>query len=679
MTDYLFFLLLGSGAAAIIGAFGLGLMITHQGSGVVNFGFGATATWSGYVYADLRQGAYPFPIPGLPARYHFDGDVGFRWALLLTLLTAAVIGWLVYLLVFRPLFRAPALAKIVASIGLVIVFISLVENRFPDNAGLRVDPILPREPVTIIDDVTVPRDGLWLLVVVLAIAAAVWATMRFTRAGLVTRAAAENEKGVVLLGYSPTLAASATFVVASVIGAFVVVLASPMIQLSSTNFTFGFLIPALGAALIGRFRKVWPTVLTGIAIGLVQSTFTKLQGDVSWFPQYGAREGLPFVVIIVAMVVLGERVPDRGAVDTWKLPAVPAARVTPQSVLIPVGLAVIGLLALGPLWRGAIMTTLIATVLALSLVVLTGFGGQTSLAQMAFAGVAGFSLSKLAIGWGVPFPVAPILAALVAALFGTLVGFPALRVRGANLAIVTLAGGVAINEFVFKNPKYVGDASTGGAQIPNPKLGGWDLGLILGSQASRPIFGLFLLVVVVLLALGVTNLRRSPTGRRMLAVRSNERSAAAAGIDVARVKLQVFAISSFIAGVGGCLIAYRFASVSDASFGTIASLTALAFAYLGGIGCVSGAVTSGITASAGVSFYAIAELTGSLGDWEVLIGGVLLILTAILNPEGIAGGVRAKVDAARSRRARSSPPASGTSAVRAAPSAGPGGSANIVT
>jgi len=282
MTDYLFFLLLGSGAAAIMGAFGIGLLITHQGSGVVNFAFGATATWSGYVYADLRQGAYPFPIPGLPARYHFDGDVGFRWALLLALLTSAVVGSLVYLLVFRPLFRAPALAKIVASIGLVIVFISLIENRFPDNSGLRVDPILPREPVTIMSDVTVPRDGLWLLAVVLSIAAAAWAASRYTRLGLMTRAAAENEKGVVLLGYSPTLMAAASFTVASVIGGLVVILSSPLIQLSSTNFTFGFLIPALGAALIGRFRNIWPTVLTGVAIGMVQSTFTKLQGDLRW-------------------------------------------------------------------------------------------------------------------------------------------------------------------------------------------------------------------------------------------------------------------------------------------------------------------------------------------------------------------------------------------------------------
>ena len=653
MSDYAFFLLLGAAAGAIIAAFGLGLLITHEGSGVVNFAYGAMATWSGYVYADLRQGAYPFPIPGLPARYHFDDDVGFRWALLLSLLTSVVLGLVAFFAVFRPLLRAPALAKVVASIGLVIVFISLIEGRFPDSAGLRVDAILPREPVTFGEGITVPRDGLWLAGIVLLIAAAVWAFSRFTRWGLAIRAAAENEKGAVLLGYSPVVLAAGSFVVASSIGALVVILASPMIQLSSTVFTFGFLIPALGAALIGRFRYIWPVVFTGLAIGLVQSSFTKMQVDFSWFPQYGAREGLPFLVIIVAMVVMGEGLPDRGAVETWKLPAVPPAKVTALNVSIPVVLAIGGLLVLGPLWRGAIMTTMVSMVLALSLVVLTGFGGQTSLAQMAFAGVAGFALSKITTNWGVPFPLAPLLAATIAMAFGVVVGLPALRVRGTNLAIITLAGGVAITEFVFKNPKYVGDASTGGAQVPNPKLGRWDLGLILGDQASRPIFGILLVVVGVLVALAVANLRRSGSGRRMIATRSNERAAAALGISVFRTKIQVFAVSSFIAGLAGCMIAYRFGSVSDASFGTIASLTALAVAYLGGITCVSGAVTAGITATSGVAFYGISQMTGSLGPWEALIGGVLLILTAILNPEGIAGGIRAKAAESRAAATRS--------------------------
>ncbi len=653
MTDYVFYLLLGSGAAAIIAALGLGLVITYQGSGVVNFAYGAMAMWVAYVYSDLRQGAYPFPVPGLPGRYHFDGDVGFRWAMALSMLTAALLGLVVYLLIFRPLRRAPALAKVVASIGLVIVLTALVDRRFEDAISIRVKTILPRQPVTIAEGLTVPRDGLWLALIVLLISAGLWILSRYTQIGLVTRAAAENEKGAVILGFSPDFLAGLSFIVASLIGGFVAILASPMIQLGSGVFTFGFLIPGLGAALIGKFRNVWPTVLTGLAIGMVQSTFTKLQSDLSWFPQYGAREGLPFLVIIVAMVVLGERLPDRGAVDNWKLPAVPDAKVTPRAVLGPVVLAVAGLLFLGPLWRGAIMTTTIAAVLALSLVVLIGFGGQTSLAQMAFAGIAGFALSKLAMQWNIPFPIAPILAAVMATVFGAILGLPALRVRGTNLAIITLAGSVAISEFIFKNPDYVGDESTGGAKIPHPKLGDWDIGLVLGTKSSRPVFGIFLVVVTLLLSLLVANIRRSATGRRILAIRSNERAASAIGINVAGGKMLVFTISSFIAGVGGCLIAYRFGNVSDASFGTVASLAALAIAYLGGITSVSGAITSGVLAASGVAFFATSRVIGSLGKWEALIGGVLLIFTAIQNPEGVAGAVRLSIHEARLKKTRS--------------------------
>ncbi len=642
MSDYLFFALIGSAAGAIIAAFGLGLLITHQGSGIVNFAYGAMATWAGFVYADLRRGAYPFPIPGLPERYHFDDDVGLWPALLLALATAAVVAVVVQVLVFMPLAHAPALASVVASIGLVIVITALIDQRFPDNAGLRVGPILPDGPIQFASDVIVPRDGLWLAGLALAAGAIAWATFKFSRAGLITRAAADNEQGAALLGYSPPIVATINVVVASVVGALFVILASPMIQLSSTVFTFGFLIPALGAAMVGRFRSVWPTVIAGLSIGVAQSLFTPMQGDFDWFPDYGAREGLPFIVIIVVMVVFGERLPDRAAVSSWRLPAVPPARLGVLSVGVPIVVGIVGIVAFGPLWRGAIMTTLIATVLALSFVILTGFGGQTSLAQMAFAGVAGFALSKIAMQWNVPFPIAPIFAALVAMVFGVAVGLPALRVRGTNLAIVTLAGGVAINEFIFKNPKYVGDVSTGGAKVPNPSLFGWDLGLILGDNPSRPVFGLLLLAITVVLALAVANLRSSGSGRRLLAARSNERAASAMGIDVGSAKIQAFAMSSFVAGLGGCMIAYRFGSVSDASFGTIASLTALAAAYLGGITCVSGAVTSGMLAMSGVVFFAMSQSNGRVGEWEALIGGVLLIAMAVLNPEGIAGGIRAR-------------------------------------
>ena len=656
MSDYIFFLLLGAGAGAIIAALGLGLVIAHEGSGVVNFAQGAMATWVAYVYADLRNGAYPFPIPGLPARYHFggswEGDVGLGWALVGALLTAALLGAAVYHLVFRPLRRAPTLAKVVASVGVVIMLLSLVERRFAGGTSIRVDPILPRDPWRITDDIVVPRDGLWLAAVVIAIGVALWAASRFTRIGLVTRAAAENQKGATLLGWSPETTAGASFVLASVVCGLVAVLAAPMLQLGSGVFTIGFLVPALGAALLGRFRSIGVTIAAGLAIGMAQSVIVKLQNDLSWFPQYGAREGLPFLVIIITMAFRGEQLPERGAVDTWRLPGAPAVRLRSTAFVVPVVVAG-ALLWAGPLMRGALMTSIIGAVMALSFVVLSGFGGQTSLAQAAFAGVAGFALSKLATAWGLPFPIAPLLAVAVATLFGVVLGLPALRLRGTDLAIVTLAGGVAISEFVFKNPTFVGDASTGGAKVPNPELFGWDFGLVRGSESSRPVFGLFLLLVAVVLVVLVANLRRSATGRRILAVRSNERAAASAGVHVAGTKLVGFAFSAALAAVAGCLVAYRFGSVSDASFGVMASLTALAFAYLGGVGTVGGAVASGLLVPSGVVFFLLSKLSGQVGPWETFIGGAVLVAMAIAQPEGVAGAWRHW----RQRRATTAPPA----------------------
>lgn len=641
MSDYIGYLSLGVGAGAIIAAMALGLLVCQKGASVVNFSIGASMTWIAHVYADLRRGAYVFPIPGLPDRYHFDDDVGLWWALGLSMATAIILGLLLFELVVRPLLRAPSISTIVANIGIIIAITTLVQRRFEGGSGIRVDPILPNDSVTVIDDFAMPQDGFWVAGVVILIGIGVWAIYRYTKVGLLTRAAISNEKGVILLGYSPTRLARGSYVLATTATGLVAILASPMLQLQATAYTFSFLIPALGAALVARFQNIGVAVGVGFAIGMVQSTFTKLILDYDWWPSHGTREGLPFLVIIAAMWFMGETLPSRGATDTWRLPKVPVSKLTAVNVGLPIVLAIVGILALGPLWRAAIMTSTIAAVFALSFVVVTGFAGQTTLAQMAIAGISGFTLSRLATDVGIPFPIAPLLAALVAAAAGVLVGIPALRVRGTNLAIVTLGGSVAITEFVFKNPDFVGDVASGGAQVPNPSIFGWDFGLVLGTESSRARFPIFLVLVCTAMALIVSNIRSSSTGRRLLAARGNERAAMAAGINVASVKLQAYALSSFIAGIGGCLIAYRFGRVSDASFGVLASLVALALAYLGGITSVSGAVTAGALAASGVAFFAISELSGGLGPWETFIGGVLLIVTAVLNPEGVAAGITA--------------------------------------
>ena len=152
-----------------------------------------------------------------------------------------------------------------------------------------------------------------------------------------------------------------------------------------------------------------------------------------------------------------------------------------------------------------------------------------------------------------------------------------------------------------------------------------------------PIFGFVVLAVTILCCMLVANLRRAGLGQRMLAVRSNERAAAAAGIDVRRVKLAAFAVGSFVAGIAGAMYGYNFGSASPTRFDVIGALALIAFTYFGGITMVSGAIIAGVGASEGLLPHAFQSRFGLSGGYAILVGGVALMVTLIANPEGIAG------------------------------------------
>ena len=303
-------------------------------------------------------------------------------------------------------------------------------------------------------------------------------------------------------------------------------------------------------------------------------------------------------------------------------------------------LAVVLLIVLPFDYRQALMLSLIGTVVCLSLVVITGFAGQLSLAQVALAGVAGFVVSRLLVHAGVEFPWAPLAGSLAATVLGLIIGVSALRVRGVSLAVVTLAGAVAIEQFGFNNSTW--GAGSFSSPVNPPSLGGLNLGPTasfrgLDGNTPSPILGFLFVAVVVALCLVVANLRRSHLGQLMLAVRSNERAAAAAGINVAHIKFAAFALSSFIAGTAGWMYAYNFGSVSAARFGILIALGFVAFAYIGGITMVSGAVFGGVIATEGLSSHLIESVFGLSGNWLLLFGGVVLIVNLIAFPEGVAG------------------------------------------
>jgi ABC-type branched-subunit amino acid transport system ATPase component len=210
--------------------------------------------------------------------------------------------------------------------------------------------------------------------------------------------------------------------------------------------------------------------------------------------------------------------------------------------------------------------------------------------------------------------------------------------------VVTLASGLALEKFVFRNSSFV---SPSGSLISKPTIFGLDLGVREGRNIARLSFGILVVIFVTLACIMVTNLIRSGTGRRMLAVRSNERAAAAVGISVSATKLLAFAVASGLAGMGGCFIGYSRGQLSAESFSVFTSLTFLAFAYLGGITSVGGALVAGLSAPLGLMFV-VMDRNINLGQSYALLAGVGLVTTAIFNPQGVAG--KTAEDFAKSRQ-----------------------------
>ena len=225
---------------------------------------------------------------------------------------------------------------------------------------------------------------------------------------------------------------------------------------------------------------------------------------------------------------------------------------------------------------------------------------------------------------------------LVAAAAGLVSGLPAIRVRGLNLAMATLAAAVAAEELLFKLGWFTGGLA--GSTVASPRLFGIDLGIsAVGDAFPRRTFGVLTIGVALICLLAVTNLRRSAVGRQWIALRANERAAAAAGIDVTRAKLLGFGVSSALAGLGGVLIAYQRQIVSVGSFVVFTSLVAVALAYLAGITSPVGAALAGALATGGVLSVALTQFSDGAGDYQVAVSGLFLVLAAVRAPTGIVG------------------------------------------
>ncbi|HVP03417.1 MAG TPA: ABC transporter permease [Solirubrobacteraceae bacterium] len=630
MSSYLLFLLLGLGSGAVYALLALGLVLKYRSAGVVDFGHGAVAMFIAYVYLGLRSdGSLELPWVVLPHTLSLTGQpMAMGPAIVISLVYSLLLGLLLYWLVYRPLRHATPLARVCASVGTMLYLEAVAVLNFGTTAK-STPAILPNSPIRIAG-IDVPADRLWLAGIVVVLACALAFTYRVTRFGLSTRAAAENETGAAVIGLSANRIAAGNWVIATFLAGLAGILIAPISTVDPSSYTL-FIVPALGVALVARFSNFGVAAAAGLILGMLQSEITKLQSVWSWLPDQGLQQALPFIVIVIGMVIFSRGVGARGEVVESHNPSLGRPRSPYLTTALAFVAGLIPLFLLSGSLLVAMMSSYVTACLALSLVVLTGYVGQVSLAQMSFAGVSAFLLTHIT---AVGFPFSMILASLAAVPIGLIVGLPALRLRGVNLAVVTLAAAITIDALVFNWTGFTG--GLGGRQVPSPTLFGVDLGIAKGNEYPRVIFGVMVLAIVCLMGLLVARLRGSPAGRMMIAVRSNERAAAAAGINVARTKLLAFGLSSWIAGLGGCLFAYQQQTVSPPSFATFTSLTLLAITFVASIGRVAGAVVAGIMLSGTGFLVTFFDNEFSVGKYQMVVAGVLLTLTAIKQPNGIA-------------------------------------------
>ena len=640
MTTVIQYALLGIGTSAIYVLLGQGIVLIYRGSGVLNIAHGGFAMIGAYLYLQLH-------LPG-----NFGASSSKGWPIVpsfvVAVLAVAAIGLVTDQLLLRRMRKASPLARLIATVGVLLVLEATAIKIWGETPPF-VPQLLPSHVLHLGSSITLPSGYVWLLLIAIGITAVLTVVWRFTRVGWVTAAVSHNQRGAAALGISPDVVSAGTWVAGAALAAVAGILVAPITQISPAGLSL-LVIPVLAAVLLGGFESFPATLASGLFIGMAQTVVLYYN---NFFERHLkvtlASDAFPLIVIVAVMLIRGSSLPLRGHV-LERLPAIGSGRIRWPVVFLGV---TIGLVLIFTVFSTSTLVTLpvtfaIATLL-LSLVVLTGYAGQVSLAQYAIAGVGGLIAAQLVAHAGFGFLPALVAGTLGATVVGLVFAIPALRTRGVNLAVITLAAAWAARDMLFTNPHASGE--TVGVNVGSAKLFGLDI-----SGADQPArFAAFTLVVFVLCCIVVTNIRRGRLGRRMIAVRSNERAAAASGVGVFRTKLVAFAISGALAGLAGILISFQYQDAVFLNFDPFTSLLSVAWIVIGGVGFVLGTINPGALIAPGALPSVIGLHWPGFVTWLPLVGGVLALLAVRFNQDGITSNSVRSVHKLDARLARFSP------------------------
>jgi sulfate-transporting ATPase len=605
----------------LIGAyamFALGISVIYRASRVLNLAHGAMAMLPAYITYSLVNAGVPIGI-----------------ALILAVASGAALGVLVERVFVRRLRPQGPTAQTVGTVavtGLLIAIVAKVWGTTP----LLAPQVFPRGVITIGDSgIRSGEIGLFLTGVVVSIA--LFQFFKRTQFGLAMRGAAQNRRAASLMGIDPDRAAAVAWALGGGLAALAGVMLAAVTNLDPYTLSLQVL-PAFVAALIGGLESLRGALggaaAAGLAFGIVPYfSGTPGIGRIARMP--GARELVLTIVTLVVMALRGRRISGAEQTEAGLATSVRPFRPMSARRLLPTLIIAALFIFVWPLVAPYSMlgTSLLAvqlSLVAVALVVLTGWVGQISLAHASFVGIAALVTGMVSRGLGLAFPVSMIVAAVAAAGAATVLGVVALRVRGLYLAVATLIFAWMCDTFLFRSP-YLG-AGTGSSTMPRQILGiegGWP---VIDFGVRETLFWMSA-PVLVLAVLAVATLRDSKTGRAFFAVRGSEMAAASLGIDVVRTKLVAFALSGALAGISGHLLMLDQRTVVPTQFIFTFSLQFLAIAVVGGLGSLGGALAAGaVFAGLNEVFFQVSALAG----WLDIVSSGLLTLVLLAYPGGLA-------------------------------------------